>query len=86
MSIVELLVADPRVIVNQRDSLGRTALMHVFETCNSIECARILLEHGADGTMQDYERKSCREYLRSEEMRRLVERWEEEYSTDRYMK
>jgi hypothetical protein len=36
--------------------------------------------------MQDYEGKSCREYIRSEEMREFVERWEDEHSADRYMK
>lgn len=60
--------------------------MHTFDNSNSIECARILLGHGADMTMQDYEGKSCREYIRSEEMRGLVERWEDEQSADGYIK
>ncbi len=60
--------------------------MHTLEHSNSLACARILLEHGADVTMQDNEGKSCREYIKSEEMRGLVERWEDEHSAERFIK
>ncbi len=60
--------------------------MHTLEHSYRIECVRILLEHGADATMTDNDGKSCREYIRSEEIRRLVERWEDEHSADRYIK
>jgi ankyrin repeat protein len=85
-NLVEVLAADPRVIINHQDSLGRTALMRTFKYSNSVKGARILLEHGADMTMEDNKGKPCREYIRSEEMREFVERWEDEHSTDRYIK
>jgi ankyrin repeat protein len=58
LKIIKLFLNSGKVIINYRDSQGRTVLHYTANMCNNPEVIDLLIKNGFDINIQDYEGKT----------------------------
>ncbi|HOJ50144.1 MAG TPA: ankyrin repeat domain-containing protein [Spirochaetota bacterium] len=74
VDMLKVIINDYKLLINQKDNIGRTPL-HYAASLGNIEIVKILLENGANPNILDYSndyRRTALDYTTNEEVRKLI--------------